>query len=69
MRENLRRAVEAHIRCHARHRLEAFDGNRGIGAWKSSARSGAAPPRHLRARVPRTTYGDIAPCAVSAVTP
>ncbi|MFE2938040.1 TetR/AcrR family transcriptional regulator [Streptomyces sp. NPDC059255] len=31
-REALRRAVEAHIRYHARHRLEAFVGNREIGS-------------------------------------
>ncbi|MGW0585858.1 TetR/AcrR family transcriptional regulator, partial [Streptomyces sp. NPDC002920] len=31
-REQLRRAVEAHIRYHARHRLEAFVGNREIGS-------------------------------------
>ncbi|RZB14478.1 TetR/AcrR family transcriptional regulator [Streptomyces sp. F001] len=30
--EQLRRAVEAHIRYHARHRLEAFVGNREIGS-------------------------------------
>ncbi|MGW1025379.1 TetR/AcrR family transcriptional regulator [Streptomyces sp. NPDC002577] len=32
VREQLRRAVEAHIRYHARHRLEAFVGNREIGS-------------------------------------
>ncbi|MEV8407319.1 TetR/AcrR family transcriptional regulator [Streptomyces niveus] len=31
VREQLRRSVEAHIRYHARHRLEAFVGNREIG--------------------------------------
>jgi AcrR family transcriptional regulator len=30
--ERLRRAVEAHVRYHARHRLEAFVGNREIGS-------------------------------------
>ncbi|WP_425826445.1 TetR/AcrR family transcriptional regulator [Streptomyces fractus] len=30
--EQLRRAVEAHVRYHARHRLEAFVGNREIGS-------------------------------------
>lgn len=30
--EQLRRSVEAHIRYHARHRLEAFVGNREIGS-------------------------------------
>src|SRR4051795_7270176 len=32
VREQLRRSVEAHIRYHARHRLEAFVGNREIGS-------------------------------------
>ncbi|MDH6221508.1 TetR/AcrR family transcriptional regulator [Streptomyces pseudovenezuelae] len=32
VRERLRRSVEAHIRYHARHRLEAFVGNREIGS-------------------------------------
>ncbi|MFE1833979.1 TetR/AcrR family transcriptional regulator [Streptomyces sviceus] len=32
IRDQLRRSVEAHIRHHARHRLEAFVGNREIGS-------------------------------------
>ncbi|GLP64795.1 hypothetical protein TUSST3_14150 [Streptomyces sp. TUS-ST3] len=32
IRDQLRRSVEAHIRYHARHRLEAFVGNREIGS-------------------------------------
>src|SRR3954468_12537019 len=31
VREQLRRAAEAHVRYHARHQLEAFVGNREIG--------------------------------------
>jgi AcrR family transcriptional regulator len=36
VRERLRRAVEAHIRYHARHRLEAFVGNREIGSLEQA---------------------------------
>jgi AcrR family transcriptional regulator len=36
--ERLRRAVEAHVRYHARHRLEAFVGNREIGSLEQPAR-------------------------------
>jgi AcrR family transcriptional regulator len=32
VRERLRRAVEAHVRYHSRHQLEAFVGNREIGS-------------------------------------
>lgn len=35
VREQLRRSVEAHIRYHARHRLEAFVGNREIGSLEA----------------------------------
>ncbi|MET8852719.1 TetR/AcrR family transcriptional regulator [Amycolatopsis sp. NPDC004625] len=41
--ERLRRAVEAHVRYHARHRLEAFVGNREIGSLEE-------PDRVLRLR-------------------
>ncbi|RFC77258.1 TetR/AcrR family transcriptional regulator [Streptomyces sp. AcE210] len=34
--EQLRRSVEAHIRYHARHRLEAFVGNREIGSLEQN---------------------------------
>ncbi|MFD5063657.1 TetR/AcrR family transcriptional regulator [Streptomyces sp. NPDC058394] len=37
VREQLRRSVEAHIRYHARHRLEAFVGNREIGSLEQPA--------------------------------
>jgi hypothetical protein len=36
--ERLRRAVEAHVRYHARHRLEAFVGNREIGSLEQPDR-------------------------------
>ncbi|MGW4058096.1 TetR/AcrR family transcriptional regulator [Amycolatopsis sp. NPDC004747] len=36
--ERLRRAVEAHVRYHARHRLEAFVGNREIGSLEQPGR-------------------------------
>lgn len=37
--ERLRRAAEAHVRYHARHRLEAFVGNREIPSLEQSARA------------------------------
>ncbi|MFJ9179241.1 TetR/AcrR family transcriptional regulator [Streptomyces sp. NPDC102360] len=37
VREQLRRSVEAHIRYHARHRLEAFVGNREIDSLEPAA--------------------------------
>ncbi|MET9381360.1 TetR/AcrR family transcriptional regulator [Streptomyces sp. NPDC002928] len=37
VQEQLRRSVEAHIRYHARHRLEAFVGNREIGSLEQPA--------------------------------
>ncbi|MFD6276366.1 TetR/AcrR family transcriptional regulator [Streptomyces sp. NPDC060209] len=36
VREQLRRSTEAHIRYHARHRLEAFVGNREIGSLEQA---------------------------------
>lgn len=45
VREQLRRAVEAHVRYHAHHRLEAFVGNREIGSLDPPDRA-----RVLRAR-------------------
>ncbi|MEU9188465.1 TetR/AcrR family transcriptional regulator [Streptomyces sp. NPDC048484] len=36
VREQLRRSAEAHIRYHARHRLEAFVGNREIGSLEQA---------------------------------
>ncbi|MGW6361414.1 TetR/AcrR family transcriptional regulator [Streptomyces sp. NPDC055092] len=48
VREQLRRSVEAHIRYHARHRLEAFVGNREIGSLE--------PPDQERVLSRRSDY-------------
>lgn len=54
--ERLRRAVEAHVRYHARHRLEAFAGNREIRSLAEPHRSAvlarrAEYERHFRSLI------------------